>query len=110
MQAARNHLATTASPNRRASLRALAYPCGFLITAAPSEGVREPREIGGVQKGVSRLAALHPRHPGELVAPAPDSHSCLVLVISGAAARSGRLASLAMYSNGAGPRAVLVLQ
>ena len=28
------------SPHRRASLRALAYPCGFLITAAPSEAIR----------------------------------------------------------------------
>ena len=43
MQAA-SHRATVASPDRRASLRALAYPCGFLITAAASEAVQKQRE------------------------------------------------------------------
>jgi len=100
-----NHRATVASPGRRASLRALAYPCGFLFTAAPSEEAvsKQRRERAAlVDTGVSRLAAIHPRHPGKLVASAPDSKVSNGVQIIGAAARSGRLATLAMYSNGAG--------
>ncbi|OLP81544.1 hypothetical protein AK812_SmicGene37912 [Symbiodinium microadriaticum] len=78
----------TPSPSavvRRASLRALAYPCGFLITAAASEAVQKQREA---VRGSESTEAF------------PDWLLYIRVIPENV---SGRLASLAMYSNGAGP-------